>query len=368
MKKIGIITYHNPCNYGATLQSLATVKYLKKKNFDVSVINYVPSSRKNFGKLKDTINTINGNVLKKIIIGFIKNLSYIKMRKTFDKYSVGLLPLTKEYKNDEELISNPPVADIYCTGSDQVWNNYYTKKFEKPFFLDFVPNGKPCFSFAASFGKSSFNDGEKKELKELLKKYEFISVRETDGLGVLNEIGIENAFQILDPTLMLDFGEWDKIVSNNIKESDYVLVYQLHGDSKTYEIAKKFAKDNNLKIIKINTMYHHYKIGSKNIMLPTLEKFLGYIKNAKYVFTDSFHGVAFSLMFNRLMGVTLPHNFSNRITSLLNQIDGNSFIIDNYDDWYKGINNIDINKIQLNLVKLQSVKTKIIDEYLNKKR
>ena len=322
MKKIGLITYHNPCNYGATLQTWATVKYFENRGFKVCVIDYIPSSKRNFGNLSNTIKSIDGNIIKKIIVGIIKNISYRRMKKDFDKYSKEILPLTKRYLNYEELKRIPPEVDYFCTGSDQVWNNYYTKAFEKAFFLDFISGNEVCFSFSSSFGKDKFDDMEKDELKKYLKKYEFITVRESDGINTLKEIGYNNGYQILDPTLMLEKSNWNDFATNN-RLKDYVLVYQLHGDSKTFEEAKKFAKEKNLKLIKIDTMYHHFKLGAKNVMLPNMKDFLGFIKNASYVFTDSFHGVAFSLIFKRKMGITLPSHFGNRITSLLDQIDGN---------------------------------------------
>lgn len=368
MKKIGLITYHNPCNYGATLQAYATVKFFEELGFKTLVINYIPSSMRNFGKLSKTLSNINGNAIKKISVGIIKNFSYKKMKKRFDKYSSALLPLSESYPDYQSLVDNPPDFDIFCTGSDQVWNNHYTKVFEKAYFLDFVPKNKSCFSFAASFGRKNFSSNENKQLKKMLSKYEFISVREKDGLNILNNLGYKNSKQILDPTLMVNYDVWKNLASKKISNNGekYILVYQLHGDSEAYKLAKLYSKKEKLKIIKINTMYHQYKKGFKNILLPSIEDFLAYIRDAEYVFTDSFHGVAFSLIFKRKIGINLPNNFSNRITSLLDIVDGSELIINDLEKWNKSINTIDLDKIYCMLKSIQKEKRIIIENYLKK--
>lgn len=365
MKKIGLITYHNPCNYGATLQALATVKFFKDRNFDIEVIDYTPSSKRGFGKLGSTIKSINGNYAKKICVGIIKNFSYRKMSKSFNRNIDGLFPLSRKYDSIEELRKEPPIVDYYCTGSDQVWNNYYTKQFEEAFFLDFATDNKLCFSYSSSFGKSKFNNKELKEIDKKLKKYKFVTVREKDGLAILRRIGFEKAAQILDPTLMLNREQWNDYVTPNVKAKKYILVYQLHGSSNTIEIAKRFARERGLKIVKISTMYHHLRFGVKNLMLPSFQEFLGYIKNADYVITDSFHGVAFSLIFKKKIGITLPENFSNRITSLLSQIEGENLIVKNYRKWEKEIDKVSLDKIENNLATLREEKIAIFEKMLD---
>ena len=132
---------------------------------------------------------------------------------------------------------------------------------------------------------------------------------------------------MLDPTLCLDEKVWGDFASKRKYKFPYVLVYQLHGDDDTFERACKFAKKNNLKVIKIVTMYHNLKSNCINEMLPSVEEFLSLFKYAEYVFTDSFHGTAFSITFKRKLGVILPKKFNGRITSLLSQIDMNQCIL-----------------------------------------
>ena len=115
-------------------------------------------------------------------------------------------------------------------------------------------------------------------------------------------------------------------------------------------------------------MYHQIKKGCKNVILPNLSDFLNYFKNAEYVFTDSFHGLVFSLIFKRKCGVTLPHNFSNRITSLLELVNGKDFIISDFKNWEKVIDYVDMDEIYNNLIEQRNCKLKILSKYLDKKR
>lgn len=94
-------------------------------------------------------------------------------------------------------------ADFYCSGSDQVWNNYYTKKFDPSYFLAFAPSGSTCISIASSFGKSSFNEEDSAFINNQLSKYTYLSVRETSGIKLLREMGYSDVDLMLDPTLLV---------------------------------------------------------------------------------------------------------------------------------------------------------------------
>lgn len=110
----------------------------------------------------------------------------------------------KTYYNKEELEKNIPQADIYCTGSDQVWNSEWNEKIEYPFFLDFVPDDKKRISYAASFGKKSLVPEEVEETRRLVNKYQYLSMREISGVDILKKLGRNDGINVLDPTLLLN--------------------------------------------------------------------------------------------------------------------------------------------------------------------
>lgn len=366
-KQIGIITHHNSYNYGAALQAYATVLFLKDLGFAPQMINYYPEYLQGFGTYRKTFKELlisREGIIKSILFTLIKTPSYKKLKKRFDKFALEKLPLTKAYYSLEELEKDLPNCDVFCSGSDQVWNNYYTHLFDGAYFLDFVPRGKKCFSFASSFGKEKFTVDEQFQLKEKLKKFEYISVREESGVNLVKGLGYD-ATLMLDPTVLVDTKIWIGLCKKPVMKKPYILVYQLHGDSNTFNVAKTYGKKANIPVISIITMYHQIRPGCKNIIIPTLNEFLGLFRNAEYVFTDSFHGTVYSLLFRKKLAVTLPAKFSNRLTTLLNNLCIDDFIFKDMELWEKMIETVDYGLIQKELCKLRKDKIQEIIKYLS---
>lgn len=363
-KEVSLITYHRAYNYGAVLQTYASIVFFEKYGYKVSIIDYTPEYLQNFGTLKNTFNQIDNkknNILKRSLYTLVKTPSYKKLKKVFDTFVDNNFNMTKPYNSLEELKYDTPKSDIYCSGSDQIWNNYYTGKFDGTFFLNFLTDNDKCISLASSFGKNQFNDEEKDFIKKSLKKYDILTVRESDGKKLIDNLGLKNSTLLYDPTILVDYDYWNKFASDSVNKEKYILVYQLHGDSDAYEKALTFAKKEKLKVIRIITMYHQIRKGCKNIIIPEIPDFVGLFKNAEYVFTDSFHGTVFSIVFSKKVGVRLPVRFSNRITSLLESIDSKKIIIDNLDEWKKNVND-DYMKIANQ--RMYKNREKMISDYL----
>lgn len=254
----------------------------------------------------------------------------------------------KEYSSLNELKENPPVADVYCSGSDQIWGKIGTEKCDKAYFLDFVPKGAKCISYASSIGKEDVAEDTKNSLKVMLPKYSKVLVRENSAVEIIKNQGIDNVEQVLDPTLLLSKDEWQKMATIKPRFDKYVLVYQLHDNKEFVEYAKKFAKKVNLPLLRICPSLQSLTRGGKPIFLPTPEGFISYFKNAEYVVTDSFHGTVFSLIFNRKFVDILPNETSTRITSILELTNMKDRISKGYDDFSiigKEINYNEVNQI-----------------------
>ena len=364
-KSINIITYHRACNYGAVLQAYATLDFFKTRGYEAKLIDYTPKylrNYKSFSGIYNQVDNLKYSIFKRILETLIKMPSYIKLQNTFSKFVEKKLEMTKKYETIEEIKDDIPKADYYCCGSDQIWNNYYTKDFDDMMFLDFLDKDSKCISFASSFGKNKFDVDDCEHIRKKLEKFSLLSVREKDGLDLLNNMGFKNSLMLLDPTLLVDYNMWNLLADSKINYNNYILVYQLHGDSDAYKYALEMAKKKNMKVIRIITMYHQIRFGAKNIIIPNINDFLSLFKNASYVFTDSFHGCVFSLIFKRKLGVRLPVRFSNRITSLMNLIDGEKFIVNSLESWEKDIT---IEYIDKTYKKLEEKKEKNINEYLN---
>ncbi len=318
--KVSIITYHRVYNYGAALQAYATEKIFEKLGYEAEIVDYIPKKVKRYGgyrQISYESKMFYSNPLKKFIVSIVKMPSYRKQRKVFDKFLDVQFKMSRPYYSIQELRDNPPEADLYCTGSDQVWNNIYSDGFDEAFFLPYAKVGKK-FAFSASFGRKDFTEEERRQLLSYIKDYQAVSVREKSGLDIINNLPIHLKEHTLDPTLVLEKREWEKLIKkDNAVEEGYILVYQLHGNSPAETYANIIGKKQGKKVYRIITMMHQKSNGSNRITIPDVEMFLTLFAKADLVVTDSFHGTAFSINFNKNFVVTVPQRTGERIASIL---------------------------------------------------
>lgn len=336
--QIDIITRHAVPNYGSLLQSYATQKTIKKLGHTSKIIDYVRYDERS-DKIADSLlkeKKWNKNIITRLIFKIIQKPNFYIMYKKFDEFRKDFLVLTDEqYGNLEELKNNSPKADIYCSGSDQIWGKIGSDEYDEAYFLDFVEN-KKCISYASSFGKTELNEDLKKNLGKLLEKYQKILVREESAKDILKNIGVDNVEQVLDPTLLLDKEEWIELSNKSNKKIDkkYALVYQLHNSKEFDEYAKNFAKEKNIELYRISPSIHHITRSGKLIYMPTQYDFLKYFDNAEYILTDSFHATAFSIIFNKkFIDILPPNKTGTRIESILNLFGIKNRILKDYNDF-----------------------------------
>ena len=184
---IKTITCHDVYNFGASLQAYALMKYLLNLGHNVKIIDYKPPY------LSFSLWSIGSRWNKNIFIKLIyysyvvpKKLQLKSRRKKFDLFTKNRLKLTSvNYKSYAELKLNPPIADVYFAGSDQIWNTESLNGKDPAFYLGFAPEKSTKASFAASFSISKIANDYEIFVKESLKKFDFISVRENTGLNIL---------------------------------------------------------------------------------------------------------------------------------------------------------------------------------------
>lgn len=335
-KKIEVITLHRIVNYGSVLQAYATQYILNKKGNNVEFIDYYPERMHMLGMLKRIKNKsdfLSKNLFARTAARIIMLPSYVQRFMVFKKFIKKYLNTTQKiYMTEEEIEKDIPEADIYCTGSDQVWNTGWNEKIEYPFFLKFAPNNKKCISIAASFGKSELERWEIEETKKLLSKYSDISTRELSGVNIIKELGFNNVINILDPTLLLNGEEWSKIASNKYENQDYIFVYNLNRNKNIDNYVQKLAKEKKLKVYYVSYCLHEFYKKGKMKCNVKVEDFLALIKNAKYVVTDSFHATAFSINFNTQFMIVFPEKYSTRVKSILEITKLESRIVKNPND------------------------------------
>ena len=223
-----------------------------------------------------------------------------KKDKAFLHFTKLIIPHSDKVYTSENISETLSQYDAFITGSDQVWNtNWYTPVF----FLDFVPSDKIKISYAASISKDSLTDKEKEIFKKSLADFKAVSVREEQAVDLIKDLSPVKPVVTLDPTLLLDASDWDKVCAPRVVEDDYIFCYFLGDNPKERKIAKKFAKEKGLKLVSVPLtgvkVYSDLKFGDVILPAASPEEFISLIKHASYVFTDSFHAVVFSQIYQR---------------------------------------------------------------------
>ena len=291
--KICIITCQNAVNHGARLQCYALVHWLQKQGHEVEVIDYRPAC-----SLDAKLLYWPGLSIKrwaKLFLYYPSRKRNIERRKYFDEFSHKFLPLTNHvYYNIDELRKNPPSADLYIAGSDQIWNTTFSNGTDPAYYLDFGPDEIRRESFAASFATEQLKPGTESFVKENLKRFDKITVREQSALKILESLGIEGTLQE-DPVFLLSASEWDEIADGSGAGEKYVLVYDFYLGDDIKKEAQKIAKEKGLKIYSICNSNLPY--ADKNFVFAGPETFVSLIKNASFVVSNSFHGTAFAMVY-----------------------------------------------------------------------
>lgn len=339
--KASVITLHTVDNYGSVMQTYATQQILKKCGYDVEFVDYwrrdnLPQSRAERMLEGSTLQKLKplwgiNNFTRKATVSILKSVLE-KQRSPMWRFLEEKVQLTKvRYYSYEELEANPPVADVYITGSDQVWNSIWNQGIDRSYFLDFAPAGKPRIAFSASIGREQLDTEEITETKRLLGKYSAISVREQSAVELLASMDIESTL-VLDPTLMLEAEEWRKLATKQKREKPYILIYQLNPNPQMDQYAGQLAQKRGWDVIRIGFGRSDRRKGGKCVMLPSVEELLGLFCDAACVLTDSFHATAFSLNLGTDFISVLPGRFGTRIESITKLTRTENRILTSYDD------------------------------------
>ena len=315
--KVDIITLHRVTNFGSMLQTYATQRSIEKLGYETEVIDFVPEGL----SFKRACFPRNDAPLVKKLIKFlpllvVNTFQFIILNAFIRKY---IHLSNQSFRRFSELNKASIDADIYLSGSDQVWNTQNNNPSDdyKAYFLGFTPRNKLRVAYAGSFGKNSFSEGESSVIKEYLSRYNYISVREDEGLKILEQFGIYSGLHVLDPTLLLTGEEWRQFVSKKkAPKSGYVFVYNLNRNAMLKQVAKAVADEKGLRIVNFADSLDFIN-GATNRFFNTALDFINHVAFADYVVTDSFHGTAFSLNLNRQVIVVRAPRYNTRIESLL---------------------------------------------------
>lgn len=341
--KIKTITCHDVYNVGASLQAYALSEYLRQQGHDVEIIDYKPdylSKRYNF-KAVDNPKFENPFWLKVLylILKFPKRLLEYPGKKNFDKFREDYLRLTERYCSLQELKKNPPLADLYIAGSDQIWNTFFQNGKDGAFYLMFAPVGKKKASYAASFSTEVIAPEWKNQIKEWLGTFDKISVREKSAVKMLEQMGIEGKV-VLDPVFLLTTEQWKKLIKNK-RPSKRIFVYDFDGNNFIKEISIAAKERFGTEIIS----FFKVDYSDVNLRYPGPLEFLEAIYNAELIISNSFHATVFSLIFHKdFFVIKRNENINVRMMDLLKTVGLEDRLVSNRKE-VESVGPIDWNKV-----------------------
>ena len=327
-KRIGTLTFHTAHNYGAVLQAYALTKAVENLGCKCEVIHYcLPYIYtwwhiERFPELCDRSGFVGG--ILRYIKRYLEGVYNPKLKKTkFEHFIYNRLPLSeKAYHSIDEM--NNMDYDAILFGSDQIWNSKLTGGIENVYVGGFQCLDKTKkIAYAASCGRSEFLKEEKENYYPLLQSFHALGIRENGLCASLCDDGFE-AVQVLDPTLLLTKEKWNEMIkaSNSkhavkIPSKDYLLVYVFDEDESIYGLIDRVASKYNLEVCVI--AYEMKEIISKYKVYQNCgpEDFVRLFAGASRIVTTSFHGTAFSIIYEKEF-YCVPHpTLHERTDSLL---------------------------------------------------
>ena len=384
--RIGIVTYWSSSdNYGQQLQCFALQKYLIGLGHDTYLIKYMPTNHIPLWrriarsiKYRLLVSSEQKEKDKKLKLICEKN-NLLNCRRGFKEFRDKYIKSTEiVYRNIKELRNNPPDADIYICGSDQVWNNSLKDSDTAGWFLDF---GKPTVkrvSYAASIGRD-IDSSEINRFTKYLKNFNAISVREQKAYALCHQLGFDKSIIAIDPTFLLNSSAYDSIEidSNDIDVAGepYVFIYTLNirtAEEIYWDDFQKIIAKDGLQIRSVSSSGYlparELLPGVQNEQ-ATIPEWLSLIKHSEYVITTSFHGVVFCLLYHKpFYAVLLNNEYSkgnDRIISLLESLDLSFLIISNKESLTQaGFDRIDWVEVDEKIVLLRKKSVHFIDEIL----
>ena len=336
--QIGIITYwSSDDNYGQQLQCYALQRFLRDKKHNAFLIKYKPTAEQkskwdklkgiSIGKLLDKLSSAKRKeiAINKLLGNENKELNKAPM---FQKFSNDHLNTTEiEYHSIEELRQNPPEAEVYICGSDQVWNNSLHSKNTAGWYLDFGNPSIRRISYAASIGRN-IEKGEQSTFKTYLNHLNAISVRESSAQALCQSLGFSNVEVVGDPTLLLSANHYLSLCKDIPKqEHPYLFMYMLNISTPEEIGWDKVSAYLQARSLDLKTVCSSGYLPARELIpdnrniLASIPEWIALIRDARYVITTSFHGMMFCILLHKpFLVMKLTNQYAkgnNRMTSLL---------------------------------------------------
>jgi hypothetical protein len=322
------ITFHHTTNYGATFQTYALHSYIRGLGHENKVIET--------STLNHYYNTMEAHGLRPLLIcAYVNFFKFLRRREgkkliaDFKRFKESHIEFTKCYNSYEELKKDNIEADCLITGSDQVWNIHTTPEYVKARFLDFGKKNAIRFSYAASIRVMDYTDEQKEYIESQLNTYKGISVREESANTYLRSFINRDIDTVVDPVFLKSRKEWIEVSkSARLKNVDYILCYQVVSNDRMQRVVDELKLKTGFKVVSICCDSIKWIKSDYTFYDVSPEEMLGFFNDAKMVVTTSFHGTAFSIIFNKPVFSLVKSYSANRITDLMGVCGLDDFVID----------------------------------------
>lgn len=357
--KVGIITFHSAHNYGAMLQAYGLQEYMRHKGYDINIINYRPKYIENSYHRDNMHDWLSKNP----VLCCKRLFNYIRYRNIRHRRWDGFESFINRYFKlyDFSIGDDLHTFNAVFIGSDQVWSSSHTgKQFDDIMF----GVGFKCkvISYAPSCSKISLNEKESDYFRQHLDHLCAISVREKSFKDMLQPLTYKNIEVVLDPTLLVGREVFDKIALHVQRYKPYVLIYEITPHKGVRRIAENIARQIDADVVELTN-------GMLNYHLKTMdegaspEEFVGYFKNASCVITTSFHGTAFSVMFEKPFYMVRQRTGADgRMISLLSALGLEDRLVDMQDE--VGFCEIDYTPVSCRLAELRKESESFVNSAL----
>lgn len=324
--KIGIITYHRSTNYGAQLQAYALTKVLQSLGHDAEIIDC-----NNIGRGKVFHWSINSY---RAFMGSIRNnllslITEFRRNRFFDYFVDNYILKSRECFSLEKLNEIVGEYDFIITGSDQVWHPQICEG-KTLFFLDLPISRDRKIAYAPSFGVSDYSISDAARFIPLIADIKHLSVRESTGNKIIHKYLGKEVTEVADPTMLLRKNDWETIIAPR-KYNGYIFYFTILDEPEwTDKMVRDLAKQRSLKIIRIGTVRDIFKPGFINARISGPQDFLSLVRYADTVVTSSFHGLVFSILFQKDFYCVLNNNDRNsRLIDLATKLGVTERLINN---------------------------------------
>jgi len=326
--KVGILTFHDTANYGAALQAYATQKAIEHFGYHVEIINYTNGARsENYSAKRKIVSNIEKKNWKGAVKNLLGSLLIIRRNRNFGNFYKNNLNLSStHYISKEEIDVNPPKYDIYVVGSDQVWN-FSNNGADPSYALEFVHDKSRTMSYASSFGLIEFPEKLKAKFSDNLSSISCVSVRESAGARLYEEITDKTAKVVLDPVFLIDQEQWLRDLSVVRRAPDSRILLYMNEKKQLRDFYDSCDVD-----FSGNTFVQMSSdISLGDLLSPSIrfrstagpKAFVENLVNSQMVLTTSFHGIVLSILFEVPFIAFLSGNpgRDSRILDLLERFD-----------------------------------------------